>query len=202
MPEVSSRRAALVLLLALANGCRIIPEPRPEPTRFYTLASPVPPRVHFGVEPLALGLGPIAFPGYLDQSQLVTRLDDERIAFAPADRWAGSLRRQFERALSLRLMAALATDDVATFPWWPGRRIDLAVQLTVLAFETDASGQARLDALWKVRDGKHEQVLEAGQVRVREPIDAGGTQAAVAALDRALGQLADAIAADVRRAGG
>jgi uncharacterized lipoprotein YmbA len=202
MPEARTCRAAVVLLLALVPGCRIIPEPRAEPTRFYTLTMPVPVRPHLGDESLALGLGPITFPGYLDQSQIVTRVDDERIRFAPAERWAGSLRHQFERALSLRLMDQLGTDDVATFPWWPGRRIDLAVALTVLAFEADASSQARLDALWKVRDPKREQVLESGQVRVREPIDAGGTEATVAALDRALGQLADAIAADVRRAGG
>ena len=190
-------RAILVLLLALGGACRLLSIPRAESTRFYTLALPALPRA--GVGSLALGLGPITFPGYLDQPQVVTRVDEERVVFAPNDRWAGSLRVQFERALTLRLMEALDTNDVAAFPWWPGRPIDVSVQLNVLAFEADASGQARLDALWKVKDGKRDQTLESGQTSLREPIDAGGYEAAVAALDRALDQLTQAIAADVRR---
>src|SRR4029450_9351123 len=98
--------------------------------------------------------GPITCPRYLDRAQFVTRIDEERVTFAPNDRWAGSLRNQFERALSLRLMGALDTDDVATFPWWPGRRLDASVQLSVLAFEPDASGQARLGGVWKVEGGR------------------------------------------------
>jgi uncharacterized protein len=199
MLDAGARRLVLVLLLVLGGACRLIPQARSEPTRFYTLPMPVPARAHIGAEPFALGLGPITFPSYLDQAQFVTRIDEERVTFAPNDRWAGSLRNQFERALSLRLMGALDTDDVATFPWWPGRRLDASVQLSVLAFEPDASGQARLDALWKVKDGKRDEVLEAGQASIREPIDAGGPEAAVAALDRALDQLAQALAAEIRR---
>ena len=191
--------AALVFLLVLGGACQLLPKPKPEPTRFYTLALTVPPQTRVGAAPLVVGLGPIAFPSYLDQAQLVRRLDDERIAYAPADRWAGPLRNQFERALALRLMGALDTDDVPTFPWWPGRRIDASVQLTLLAFESDSSGMARLDALWKVKGGTREEVAESGQASIREPIAPGGAEAAVAALDRALEQLAQAIAADVRR---
>jgi hypothetical protein len=54
--------------------------------------------------------------------------------------------------------------------------------------------------LWKVKDGQREQVLDTGQTSVREPIGPGGTGATVEALGRALDQLADAIAGDVRRA--
>jgi uncharacterized lipoprotein YmbA len=199
MPAARAPRAALLVLLACCPACRILLEPRAEPTHFFTLALPVPSRA--GAGSLALGLGPITLPGYLDQSQIVTRLDEERVALAPNDRWAGSLRAQFERALSLRLMSALGTDDVTLFPWWPGRRIDAAVQVTVLAFEADTRGEAHLDALWKVRDGQRgDRLLDTDQITVREPVGAGGTEAAVAALGRALDQLADAIAADVRSA--
>jgi uncharacterized lipoprotein YmbA len=200
MHATRMRRAALLLLLALAPACRILPEAKPEGTRFYTLELPVPSGSGDGAGPLALGLGPISIPGYLDQPQMVTRLDDERIAFSSGDRWAGSLRSQFERALSLRLMSALGTDDISLFPWWHGHRIDLSVQLNVLAFEPDSTGTARLDALWKVKNGHNEEIVRAGRVSVREPIGSGGTPAAVEALGRALDQLADAIAGDVQHA--
>jgi hypothetical protein len=200
MHAIRMRRAALLLLLALAPACRIIPEARPEGTRFYTLELPVPSGPRESDESLALGLGPISFPGYLDQPQLVTRVDDERIAFSPNDRWAGSLRTQFERALSLRLMSALGTDDISVFPWWHGHRIDLSIQLNVLAFEPDSTGTVRLDALWKVKSGQAQEIVRAGRVSLREPIGSGGTPAAVEALGRALDQLADAIAGDVQHA--
>jgi uncharacterized lipoprotein YmbA len=198
MPAGPACLVTLAVLLALPSACRLLPTARPEATRFYTLSTPIPEQ---GLgDGLAVGLGPIHFPGYLDQAQLVTRVDGERIAFAPSERWAGSLRAQFERALSLRLMTLLDTNDVASFPWWPGRRIDATVEVTVLAFETDASGQARLDALWKVKDGRGQRVLESGNTSLREPIEGGGTEQSVAALDRALASLAASIAADVQRA--
>src|SRR5262249_6950587 len=143
MHAARSPRAIVLLVVALTTGCRIIPEARPDRTRFYTLGLPAPSGSGSGRQ-LALGLGPITFPAYLEQPQLVTRVDEERVVFAPTDRWAGSLRGQFERALMLRLMSALGTDDVTVFPWWPGRRIDVTVQLSVLAFEADSSGTARL----------------------------------------------------------
>jgi uncharacterized protein len=198
MHATCMRRAALLLLLVLAPACRIIPEAKPEGTRFYTLELPVP--SVSGDSQLALGLGPIVIPGYLDQPQLVTRLDDERIGFSSGDRWAGSFRTQLERALALRLMSALGTDDISVFPWWHGHRIDLSVQLNVLAFEADSTGVARLDALWKVRGGQTQEIVRAGRVSLREPIGSGGTPAAVEALGRALDQLADAIAGDVQHA--
>ena len=200
MHAIRMRRAALLLLLALAPACHIIPEAKPEGTRFYTLELPVPSGSGESDDSLALGLGPISFPGYLDQPQLVTRVDDERIAFSPNDRWAGSLRTQFERALSLRLMSALGTDNISVFPWWHGHRIDLSVQLNVLAFEPDSTGTVRLDALWKVKSGQGQEIVRAGRVSLREPIGSGGTPAAVEALGRALDQLADAIAGDVQHA--
>jgi uncharacterized lipoprotein YmbA len=97
-------------------------------------------------------------------------------------------------------MSALGTDNISVFPWWHGHRIDLSVQLHVLAFEPDSTGTVRLDALWKVKTGQSQEVVRSGRVSLREPIGSGGTPAAVEALGRALDQLADAIAGDVQHA--
>jgi uncharacterized lipoprotein YmbA len=141
----------------------------------------------------------VTFPGYLDQTSVVIRVDEERVALMPGARWASPPPRQFTRALSLRLMDELGATDVVAFPWWPNQRIDVAVALTVVAFEVDTAGMARLDALWKLTGAKGAPVLGDGQFRVREPVESGGVGASVAALDRALARLAAAIADDVRR---
>jgi len=189
---------AFLLALLLASACRILPAPRPEPAAFYTLGLPVPESRGFGGRSLVVGLGPIKLPGYLDQTSLVRRLDDERIALQPSARWASPLPRQFERALALRLMDALGAQDVVLFPWWPGQRIDVVVELTVLAFETDADGMARLDAFWTMTRARTSSVVGQGQARVREAVQGEGYGAGVAALDRAVARLADAMADDLR----
>jgi len=192
-------RRSAVLALLLASACRLLPEPRPEPAAFYTLGLPVPEARGLGARSLVAGLGPIKLPGYLDQTSLVRRLDDERITLVANARWASPLPKQFERALALRLMDALGAEDVLLFPWWPGQRIDVAVEVTVLAFETDADGMARLDAFWTVTRGRSNAAVGQGQARVREPAGADDPAAGVAALDRALARLAGAIADDLRR---
>ncbi len=190
-------RTALVALALLLSACRLLPQPAPEAREFLTLAQPVP--FTQGRTPLVVGLGPVTLPGYLDQTSVVLRIDEERVTLVPGARWASPLPQQFGRALGLRLMDELGATDVVAFPWWPDRRIDVAVALTVVAFEVDTGGLARLDALWKLTGQKGTPTLGEGQVRVREPVESGGTGAAVAALDRALARLAAAIADDVRR---
>lgn len=201
-----TRRRATVLALVLGplvlSACRILPQPRPEPPEFYTLGLAVPESRGMGGGSLVVGLGPIKLPGYLDQTAMVRRLDDERIAVLPNARWASSLPKQFERALALRLMNALGAQDVVLFPWWPGQRIDVAVELTVLAFETDAAGMARLDGFWTVTRGRSNDAVGQGQARVREAVEGAGPAAGVAALDRALQQLAAVMADDLRRVPG
>ena len=85
------------------------------------------------------------------------------------------------------------------FPWWPARQIDAVVEVSVRAFEANADGSAHVDAVWTVKDSHRDHALETGQRSIREPISPGGTEQAVAALGRALGELGDAIAADVQR---
>jgi uncharacterized lipoprotein YmbA len=188
----------VVVALAAIAGCGLLASPRPDNTRFYTLATPAPEGGRDSSS-LAVGLGPNTWPGYLDRPQLVTRLDDERILLAASERWAEPLRTQFERGLSYHLMSVLGTDDVVVFPWWPARHIDVIVEVNVRAFEAASDGFAHLDALWTVKEAHRDKALQAGQRSIREPISPGGTEQAVAALGRALGQLGDAIADDVRR---
>ena len=58
MPVARTRRATLLLLLALGAACRIIPEARPDGTRFFTLGLPVPSESGGRTGQPALGLGP------------------------------------------------------------------------------------------------------------------------------------------------
>jgi len=196
MPTCRPSALAALALLALAGGCMLLP--RPDATRYYTLVA-VSPTPGAASSALRVGLGPVTLPGYLGRLSLATRVDSSQIRYADLDRWAEPLQAQFARTLGEALGRALGTVQITRFPWYPTVPLDVAVQVTVLAFETDTAGTARLDAAWTVRDPKTATVGHEGYSTITEPAAGEGTDAGVAALSRAVDQLAQQIAASLPR---
>ena len=113
-----SCKGLLICLLVcfIPAGCSFL-DPKPDPSRFFALASL--PRTGqraqdaAGTNALALGIGPIKFPGYLDRQQFVTRISQNRFAVAENDRWAEPLEENFSRVLSQNLSILLQTDRMS-----------------------------------------------------------------------------------------
>ena len=84
-----TRKAWILLLAVIVCSCSILP-PRPEPNFF--ILTPVPDdessRMNVGgssqgvFAPIELGLGPVRFPAYLDRLEMVTRIDENRLAIS------------------------------------------------------------------------------------------------------------------------
>jgi uncharacterized protein len=187
---------AVALVLATSQSACLF-RARPDSFRYYTLASSAePPRR--SASGLTVGLGPVTLPGYLSRPSLVTRVDDTQVRYAEGERWAEPLGKQFTRTLSEDLSRALGGARIIDYAWYPGAPVDVAVAVTVLAFENDPTGAATLTAGWALRDPKSRQVGYEGQSAIVEP--AGGTpgeatgDAAVAALSRALARLSHDLA--------
>ena len=136
-----TRRAfspALTLLgaaaLLLTSACSVIPEARPDPTRFFVLEDPA-----ATIEPAApaadavtIGLLPIEVPAYLlDTRSIAVAATDNQITFRDFDRWAEPL----DKGLARVLRGALARDAnvervlVPPFPLQPARDFDLSVRV-------------------------------------------------------------------------
>ncbi len=202
--------AVPMLLAGGVLGCTIL-DPRPDNTRFYVLSTALPEDAAQAARPLdvALGLGPIQFPGYLDRGQYVVRLDANRLQPQDVDRWAEGLQRQFARLLAENLVALLGTQRIVAFPWFRSVALDASIELAVTHFEATKQGEAWLQARWTIRDPRDGRALGAGESDVREPIARSviaeipgvspDVEAGVAALSRALGRLSEEIAAGVRR---
>jgi hypothetical protein len=191
-------RLALWLLIASLAGCAL-GSARPDRSTFFALAASEPDgAVPAGSWDAALGLGPVAIPGYLDRPQLVTRVGPNELKLAPVARWAEPLREGIGRALQQDLAAASGARQVALYPWPPTTHVDLAVAVDVLRFEPGARGDIELAARWSVRDTVHGRVLAVRESRLLEPLEGAGYGAEVAALSRALGQLAHEMAAALR----
>ena len=190
-------RTVAVALLGLLPGCL---GPRTETSRYYTLPADRPAAVATAPPVTSLGLGPVTLPPYLSRPEFATRLGPERITFASSDRWAAPLDELVARALAENLRAWLPAQEVVRWPWPLGTPPEVSASVDFLRFEADADGGATLEARWTISARGRPPV--PGATRVRESGAPGDAAGSVAALGRALGQLARDLAASARAQGG
>jgi len=184
---------ATLALAVLAASCML--RPRPDPSRFYVLAASAPDHPP-AAGSLAIGLGPIVMPGYLHHPELATRAGTE-VRYADVDRWAEPLPTLFARALGQDLSALLGA-RIVPYPWYRASALDVVVRVDVTSFEADAAGNASLDACWSIRDSPARSICRDECSSFAEAIDGHGAQAQVAALGRAVNELAQRVANTIR----
>jgi uncharacterized lipoprotein YmbA len=144
-----------------------------------------------------LGLGPIKFPGYLDRNEVVVRSAPNRFEVSEYDRWAEPLQENFVRILSQNLAVLLNTDLITMYPWPPGNRPRYQVEIEVLRFEVNSDRYAQLFARWAVLDAGDKKIAVVKESRALRNAKEKSTDASVAALSEALGDLSREIAETV-----
>jgi len=180
-------------VLIFAAGCA-----RTKPAKFYTLnpldVANIASRAEEMDSGVALGIGPISFPDYLDRPQIATRNSRNALAFAEFNRWAGSLKEDFSRVLAENISMLLATDRISLFPWKSATPIDYRITANVIRFEGQTAGNVTLKARWSVLDSSGEIVLAMKMSSFTESVGGGNYEALVAAQSRALESLSREIA--------
>ena len=208
-------RAATTYITALAigictmgaSGCSIL-SAQPDPSRFFVLThvpnadappdsvwSAVPSRMHG----ISLGLGPVTVPGYLDRSEIATRVSPTQVSYSSTNRWAESLPVSVSRVLSENLATLLGTDRIVQYPWFGNISLDYLVEIEILRFESSPTGAGELNARWAIRDGHSRKYLVVRETRIVSPSSAADTAAAVAALSTSLDGLSREIAAALQQ---
>lgn len=195
VPGLRSARPLAILLagvLLLAAGCG-----RSSPTRFYLLTprpaqNPVP-----AAAPLAVGVGPVELPDYLDRTQILTRAGDHEIRFAEYDHWAGSLKNNIAYVMAENLSQRLGLEAVYTYPWRAAVRVGVQVSVSVVRLDADPGGNAVLETRWTLLGDEGRRVLFTRKSAFRTPVagaDYGGIVDAQSRLFAALShEIADAI---------
>ena len=184
------------LTLVLMAGCAT------PPSSFYLL-TPSPAITRQPAEPghdgLTIGLGPVAFPQFLDRPQIVAREGSNRLALDELHRWGGSLQDDFLRVWSENLAASLGTGRIVVMPGEVRLPLDFRIVATVLGFEGTAGREAVLKVRWTVLDGQRERVLVVREDRYARPVrEGGGAEALVAAMSECLGAFSRDVAEVVR----
>jgi uncharacterized lipoprotein YmbA len=179
---MTMRRISAAMLVLLAAGCGIM---KRTPNQFYSL-QPVPgTMVNVGGSPI--GIDGVELPPGLDRRGIVIRGENHKLDEKGQHQWASSLEDMVIHTLAFDLANRLPQGMVVL----PGQAKPAEMRSIYVTFADLAPGQDRvfvLDATWTL-----------GERSTRERITVNATSldppAVVAAMNQALAQLADRIAA-------
>lgn len=153
-PDHRAKLAIFALLagLFLAAGCL----GKSAQNSFYTL-TPMPEaaaEARPGAGPcLALGVGPVELPAYLERPQMVTRKQGHRFELAEFDRWAEPLPDTVSRVLAENLAALTCAEPLHFYPWSSDAVVDRQVTVRILRLDGEPGGEVVLQAHWSILDG-------------------------------------------------
>jgi len=186
--------AGAVCCLPLLAGCG-----KSAPTHFYSLnTAPTPPSGTAPAGPcLSLGIGPVDFPGYLDRSQVVTRIGQNQMHVADFEQWIESPHDNFQRTLATNLSSLVCAKPLVTYPWPVGGHPERQVVIQVAQFDGILGQEAVLRVSWSVLDGEAKQ-LTWRATDYREPVAGPDYPSLAAAQSRLVEKFAKDVADSLR----
>ncbi len=120
-----------LITLGLVAGCNLLPEPKPDLTRYFVLEGGVP-GASAPAGAVRLGLRTVEIPAYLKTKSMVVRSGGNEIRYIDSARWAEPL----DAGLTRLLRAALATRaQVVAYPFPANLERDYDVTIRVLNAE-------------------------------------------------------------------
>jgi len=187
-----------VLMVFLLASCSTTPA-----VRYYTLTpclkmKPDIPEAVSG-DTLAIGVGPVEFPRFLDRPQIVTRKSQHRLSISEFHRWAGSFSEDFLRVLAKNISMLLPADRVATYPWTDQFSPTHRIQLILEQFDGRFDGDVVLNVTWSVWNQKDTNQAIFKHTRIKEPLSGDDYDALVAAQSRAIGTFSRTIVEEMER---
>jgi len=150
---------------------------------------------------LAIGVGPVEFPKFLDRPQIVTRKSQNQIEVSEFHRWAGSFPGDFSRVLAKNISILLPSDRVAVYPWGEQFSPTYRVKLDVEQFDGQVGERVVLDVTWMVTDQEGTNQLVVRKSLIEEPVSDKTYEALVVAESNALVTLSRTIVEEIRKLG-
>jgi hypothetical protein len=187
---------AFLLLLFLLGACSSTP-----PVAYYTLNT-LPERqqeipAEVMDDTIAIGVGPVEFPKFLDRPQIVTRKSQNQIEVSEFHRWAGSFPGDFSRVLAKNIATLLPSNRVEIYPWEDTFSPIYQVKLEVEQFEGQLGERVLLNVTWSVAEQENEGVVRTSLIE--EPVSSEDYDGLVEAKSKALATLSQAIVDDIKR---
>ncbi|RMH06722.1 MAG: membrane integrity-associated transporter subunit PqiC [Nitrospirae bacterium] len=187
--------AAVLGISAACVGCA-----ETQPSRFYLLqpVAPVPPQPVSLPAGLAVGLGPIELPEYLDRPQMVTFLSLHEVHLAEFHNWVEPLSDMIPRVLAENLTRLLNTEAVFIYPWKRANPVAYHIPVTFIRFDASQRGEISLVARWAILTGLDRQTLLQKRSEIHLQARGNTHEALAAALSEALARFSQELAKAVQ----
>ena len=184
------------LCLVVIAGCGVT-----KPSKYYLL-TPVDLDSAGSLDTQAgiIGIGPLAFPTYLDRPQIAVRSGGNQIDYADSHRWAEPLKTAFIQTLSENLSRMLSVERSVIYPWSRSTSLDYQVMVNVTRFDADAAGNVTLTTDWEIMRTIDSYSVDQNKATYTEAAGSIDYPAIVAAQSRAVEQLSRDIAAAINKA--
>jgi uncharacterized lipoprotein YmbA len=191
---------AFLLLVFFLAACSSTP-----PVAYYTLNTLPEMQQEIPAEvmddTIAIGVGPVEFPKFLDRPQIVTRKSQNQIEVSEFHRWAGSFPGDFSRVLAKNISILLPTDRVAVYPWGEQFSPTYQIKLEVERFDGRLGERVVLEVTWMVTDQEGTNTLLARKSLIEEPVSDKTYEALVVAESNGLATLSRTIVEELRKLG-
>ena len=148
---------------------------------------------------IAIGVGPVELPEYLDRPQIVTRKSQNQLEISEFHRWAASFPRDFSRVLAKNISTLLPTDRVAIYPWGDTFSPTYQIKLNVEQFDGQLGEQVFLRVIWSLVGEEEKKELVVRKTLIEEPVLTNDYEGLVAAQSNALASLSREIVEEIRR---
>jgi uncharacterized protein len=187
----------LIVMSLFMSSCSL--GKQSSPTRLYTLTALAREgsQQPTGRQGLAIGVGPVELPEYVNRPQMITGDSGNELRRAEFEQWAEPLETNFTRVLAANLSTLLRTDRVAVFPWKGPVPLDYQVVVEATHFLGVPNGSVSLVALWRVLGKDGREALVSRQSTFTESAGSQEYGALAAALSRTVASLSRDIATTI-----
>ena len=187
----------IAALLFMMTGCV-----SSVPSRFYVLTSLAPLEnkipTNSANQELAIEIGPIEFPQYLDHLPILNRVSRNEFQLSDFDLWAEPLEDNFSRVLVENLSILIPSNRVILYPSKRREDVGYQIEVKVIQFDGAMGGDCSLSARWAIleKNGKKKLLMKKSSFTERA-IDPSYA-AMVGALNTTLTKLSQEIASAIK----
>ena len=185
----------LVALIFCLAACSKTPA-----ARFYTL-SPLAEEVKgdtLGGSKVIIGIAEVEVSPYLNRSEIITRSSATQVQLAQYDRWAEPLEDIVAMTVSENISRLLPAIQTITSPW-PEADVNYMLAIKIKRFDSDDTGNIRLDVSWGIIDQKQRSMIAVHESSIRRSGTSADYDSIVIQMSQALLELSKEIATQLTK---